>query len=168
MTSIPWRRWSRRVVPAMALVLALLAGGAYAMAESEASTLAMERVALAGIKDRLERARISEPQPTPAPQRAILQPAPDTTGALRELESFGVAAGVRMAGVQALATTAPGCQSFNLVGSATPESLCNLLAAIEGSARLMVVEQGTITAARDEQVDFEVRLSTFHRLEAGR
>lgn len=95
---------------------------------------------------------------------------PDLAGTMRDLESLAAVAqaGLTNAAPLAGAVVVPGRQEFRISGRARPTSLCTFLAAIENSARLMVIASGRVEAAAGDTLDYEFVLATFHHVEEAR
>ncbi|MGE3174640.1 MAG: hypothetical protein AB7O97_18555 [Planctomycetota bacterium] len=164
------RAWSlvlRIATPVVPALCVAFAGGTWKLRAAEAEALGQARVTVDSVEDELQ----STPEPVrPRPQmrRSLLSARPDVVGTLRELESLAVRAGAGLEDARALPSDAPGSLAFRVQGEATPGALCGLLAAIENSDRLLVVESGRVSARDHGRVDYEFRVATYHRLEEPR
>lgn len=164
------RAWSLVAKIATPLVPALcvaFAGGTWNLRVAEAEALGEARVTVDSVEDELQ----STPAPVrPRPQvhRSLLSARPDVVGTLRELESLAVRAGAGLEDARALPSEAAGSLAFRVQGEATPGALCGLLAGIENSDRLLVVESGRVSARDHGRVGYEFRIAAFHRLEEPR
>lgn len=96
---------------------------------------------------------------TPHP---TLLASPDVAGTLRALQTIGDEVGITLVSLKAAQSTTVGRQTFVLSGRGTPDQLCAFVAGIEQSERLVVVEGGKVAPGSDQEVNFEMGLSTHH------
>ena len=81
---------------------------------------------------------------------------------LQELQAIGERCGIAFDSQRALRSNRAGKQPFEIEGRATPEQLCQFVAEIERSERLMVIENGSVMPSSESHVAFELGLATYH------
>ncbi len=163
MTAISWRRLGNLAMATVPVVGLAFAGLSAKLRQDIERSVTDERTQLEDLRRDL--AELPPPAaPVESAAGSALPATSDIVGTLRELESLGVAAKAGVSETRPLPTATPGQQSFRLQGSAPLANLCALLAAIENSPRLMILDSGRVEADPTGDVRYEFALSTFHRL----
>ncbi len=141
-----------------------LAGVArFVRAQNEAD-LAREQQLVAEFSRQLEGAEWQHRQPgVETGTQWRLLAGSEVTATLQALQTLVDASGVTLVAAKAAPSGKGGRQLFLLTGSGRPEHVCSLVAGIERSPRLIVIETGRLAPRSDEVVDFEFGLATYHR-----
>lgn len=162
-------RLGRRGVVLLTLLATLLQGGAAGVAhwwrsESDRAVAAeQEQLAVAQRRNAARGEQPSDVEPAPvAPQWRLLD-GPDVAATLQRVNDLGVDAHVVFDVIKASASNTTGKQVFQVAGRGAPPRVCELLAAIEKSERLMIVESGRFLPGDEGEVAFELSIATYHR-----
>jgi hypothetical protein len=86
---------------------------------------------------------------------------------LEALQGIGDSVGVLLPTLEVLKSQSEGKRSFRIRGTAAPDRVCALVAAIEELEELVVIETGSILPADGESVIFDLGLATYHAEQGG-
>lgn len=162
-------RIGRRGVVLLTLLATLLQGGAAGVAhwwrsESDrAVVVEQERLAVAQRRNAARAEQVPEPEPAPvAPQWRLLD-GHDVAATLQCVNELGAEKHVVFDVIKASASNTTGKQAFQVAGRGVPQRVCEFLASIERSERLMIVESGRFLPGDEGEVAFELAIATYHR-----
>lgn len=159
----------RRGVVLLTLLATLMQGGAAGVAhwwrsESDrAVTTEQEQLVLAQRRNAARGEHSPEPEPAPVAPQWFLLDGPDVAATLQRVNDLGVDAHVVFDVIKASASNTAGKQAFQVAGRGTPQRVCEFLASIERSDRLMIVESGRFLPGDEDEVAFEFAIATYHR-----
>lgn len=170
MKRVDKRRVAASIVIGAAALQAVFAAAAFFARGSAERSLQTERSRCEELEVRIEMAESTVGNTDAATEAAWqLADAPDVSGTLQLIQGLGDDAGVELTRLEAKKSTTDGKQTFQITGSAAPAKVCEFVASIEQSERLVVVETGRILPGTEAAVIFDLGLATYHatRGEAG-
>lgn len=102
------------------------------------------------------------PREVPKPTGFRLAPAADLAATLQTLQALCDGANVTVEQLQAIPGRAPGKQPFQLVGHGAPSAVATMLAGIERTEQLLIVESGRFLPAEGGRVAFDFGIAMYH------
>jgi hypothetical protein len=162
------RRDRQRVVTWLTAGLVLLQVGAAGIARlgrtKAAELLQHDESMVQQLQRDLERQRERQQEPPPvAAPTWELHPGPDVAATMQVLQELGDRAGIAVEDLRVLPSNLRGKNLYLLTGRGKPGPVCAFLAAAEAHLRLIVVENGRVIPAGDDQIGFEFGVATWHR-----
>jgi hypothetical protein len=152
------------LVAGLVLLQAGAAGVAHFVRQHAEESLLLEQGRVHELQREVERQRErQQPSPLAVVSTWELQPGPDVAANMQLLQQLGDRSGVVVEDLKVMPSNTRGRQTFLLTGRGRPGPTCAFLAAAEGNARLVVVENGRVMPGGDDEIYFELGIATWHQ-----